>query len=316
MSSKIDPSISFIIPVLNGERFIDPCLDHLEAEWRKGDEIIVVDNGSTDGTLEAARQRAHLDILEIPGITIAEMRNRGAERAKHDILAFIDVDCLLMPGWRNAAILTLSQDSVSATGSKYDIPHDATWIERAWFSNRVSTPSAAHYINSGNLVVLRDGFDRIGGFDASLITDEDYDFGSRFRDAGLNMVEDPALRVVHLGNAKTLSAFFHKTCWHSTSGMNLRTAEGHLDKPMVMTFAFIGCSVAAAAIVLLGGANARSIIAGLLALLAVPAITSVYRTLQYRNMKQFPQLTLLHTVWYFARAVTFVKSRIGPERAA
>ena len=108
---------SFVIPVLNGERFIEGCLKSIIAEMTAEDEITVVDNGSTDRTLEIVRSFAQVRLLEHPHMTISTLRNWGAATSTREYLAFIDADCLVCDGWRAAAVRILSNPKVSATGS-------------------------------------------------------------------------------------------------------------------------------------------------------------------------------------------------------
>ena len=72
------PSVSFIVPVRNDEVRLRKCLQSLEANRSSGVdvEIIVVDNGSTDGSRAVARA-AGAHVLECPGLRVSELRNRG-----------------------------------------------------------------------------------------------------------------------------------------------------------------------------------------------------------------------------------------------
>ena len=168
--------ISFVIPVLNGEKYIDQCLNHIEKEMRDNDEIIVVDNGSTDNTVKIAREHEKAVVLEFPKITIAALRNRGASISKGDILAFVDSDCLLCKGWRQAVESVLSDGIVEATGSHCDVPSSATWVEKAWMYPINRAEMRVNYIPSANFVIRKRAFEAVSGFNETLVTDEDSDF--------------------------------------------------------------------------------------------------------------------------------------------
>src|SRR5258708_6640061 len=92
--------ISVIIPALNEKVVIHQCLDALSRSRipKNVFEVIVVDNGSTDGTVEAVGQfRAlqSLRVIVLAGVHISALRNRGALEARGEFLAFLDADCLV-----------------------------------------------------------------------------------------------------------------------------------------------------------------------------------------------------------------------------
>ncbi len=299
--------LSFVIPVLNGERFIGRCLEHIRREAGSADQIIVVDNGSTDRTLDIVRSAAGTALLQAPGVTIAALRNFGARAASGDALAFIDADCLLCPGWRASVVRVLADPAVAATGSFYDLPDDATWVERAWWSFRPAHEHRTIFLISGNLVVRREVFDRVGGFDERLVTDEDTDISRRLVSMGATLVEAPSVRVVHLGNAKTLAQFFRKEKWHATS--ILATMRAHrVDLPMLLTFVFmISCALAAAALVL--GVRGYPALIGIPALImTAPVATAGYRVLRYGNRRYFLHLLPLYLIVYLVRSTVVVEA--------
>ncbi len=299
--------ISFIIPVLNGEKHIGQCLDHIFREMDDNDEIIVVDNGSIDDTLKIIKRYKKVTILIFPEVTIAALRNRGADIAKGDILAFIDSDCLVCEGWRNAAVSIMNDGKISATGSRVDISSSAGWIEKAWYSNRLRKQSKINYINSGNLVVRKDIFKVLSGFKEELETDEDCDFGDRLNNMGCCMIEAPQIRVIHLGNAKTLREFFKKEKWHATSILSTMSLK-KVDKPMIMTFIFMICLLISISMLpFFLFFNLNPIIIALLILLA-PLMTVLYRVYQYKNYRYFFHLIILYFLYYLVRSITVMKA--------
>ena len=303
-------SVSFIIPVLNGERFIGECIDSIIAQMFNNDELIVVDNGSIDRTLDIVRGYGRATILQFPKTTIAYRRNRGAEVAAGNVLAFIDSDCVLCQGWRENVDEVLTDENIHVTGSTCDIPHPSHWIERAWYSRRPKKVTPAKYINSGNLVVRREAFNAVGGFDENLVTDEDYDIGQRFNGNNFRVIEAPQIRVIHLGNPKSLWSFYRKERWHATSSLSSLT-RGSIDKPTVMTFVFLLCLIVAVL-------TLPSVVLGKLSpfrlpglLLFVPVLTAVYRAIQYETFRPFPALVVLYFVFYVARTITLLQFLYG-----
>ncbi|MEB3357229.1 MAG: glycosyltransferase family A protein [Synechococcales bacterium] len=92
------PRISVIIPTYNGDRYLSAALDSVLAQTSPAAEIIVVDDGSTDGTracLEQYGDRLRCIYQENQGVAIA--RNRGVEAAQGDVIAFLDQDDLFRP---------------------------------------------------------------------------------------------------------------------------------------------------------------------------------------------------------------------------
>ena len=298
--------ISFIVPVLNGEKFIGQCLDHIMAEKAPDDEVIVVDNGSTDNTLEIARQYTGVKVLEWPGVTIATMRNRGVAASGGELLAFIDSDVLVTSGWRGAAISVLSDTSIKATGTICDIPESSTWIERAWWSFGRPVATRVNYINTGNLIVRREAFEIVGGFDELLVSDEDFDLGARLNQREYWMLDDPRVRAIHLGNAKTLAAFIRKEKWHATSIADGLSA-GSADKAMVMTLLFMIFTIPALMALPLIWYYLPAALLILTAVGLVPIATAIYRAVQYGNARYFFYLVVFYFVFYTVRSVTILE---------
>lgn len=98
------------------------------------DEIIVVDNGSTDEIVAIVQKFEGVVLLKLPEATIWAVCNFGAKHSKNDILGFIDSDCLVCTGWRQGVMNQFNDLAVKAAGSVYDLPQSPTWVEYAIFS--------------------------------------------------------------------------------------------------------------------------------------------------------------------------------------
>lgn len=90
--------ISVIVPAYNEEKYIEKCLNSLLSQKEPADEIIVIDNNSTDKTAQIVKKMGIKIIIEKKqGMTFA--RNRGFESAKHEIIARCDADSIVPNDW-------------------------------------------------------------------------------------------------------------------------------------------------------------------------------------------------------------------------
>ena len=102
-----------VIPTKNEEKFIAQCLQSVQVECGEClDQIIVVDNGSTDRTRMVAEQMG-ARVLVCNG-TIATQRNTGARVAKTEVIAFLDADCTVKQGWAKHATAWFDDDEIVA----------------------------------------------------------------------------------------------------------------------------------------------------------------------------------------------------------
>jgi glycosyltransferase involved in cell wall biosynthesis len=208
--------LSFVLPAKNEERTIGRVLDSIRrfAPDAKRVEVVVVDHGSTDRTVEIARARgAH--VLLHPAGTVGALRNVGVAHTTGTVIVFLDADVLLLPAWRGRIDVVLRRFQLSpdlVTGSRCGVSQNPNWMEVVWFQPLLT--ERAHYINSGHMITSRALFDRVGGFDSGLETGEDCDFSTRARAVGAEVINDPALEVTHEGYPKTLLEFWRRERWH------------------------------------------------------------------------------------------------------
>lgn len=210
---------SVIIPAKNEESNIGLCLSTIRSVDYPQDryEIILVDNGSIDGTTRIAESFG-VRVFTKPGITIAGLRNYGASMASGKILVFLDADCSVALNWFKEASRYLDIDEVVCFGSPPVIPELATWVQSTWFKvrSRGSEVSDAPWLESMNMFIRKKAFIKIGGFDETLITCEDVDISYRLLTIG-RLISDPAIKAVHHGDAATIHKFFHKERWRGKS---------------------------------------------------------------------------------------------------
>ncbi len=95
--------ISIIVPIYNAERYIASCLDSLLSQSEKALQIILVDDGSTDGSVSIARNYAardpRVECYSQPHAGQSAARNEGMRHAKSEYIAFVDADDSLAPEW-------------------------------------------------------------------------------------------------------------------------------------------------------------------------------------------------------------------------
>jgi glycosyltransferase involved in cell wall biosynthesis len=216
--------ISFVIPCKNEETYISRCLESiLNQPSQELVEVIVVDNGSSDSSAEIVRTFGDRVTLEcFPGGSISAVRNRGAELANGAWLVFVDGDVEIAPNWTQCfqdliqRIETEGRQVLQiCTGSTCTIPNDPTWIESAWFGQlRVRDENNHQYINSGHLVISRELFESVNGFDPEYSTGEDEKLCADVIEKGGILLKENSLVAIHHGYPKSYVGFFRRERWH------------------------------------------------------------------------------------------------------
>ena len=194
--------ISLIIPAYNAEATLAECLDACLNQSRAPDEIIVVDDGSTDCTPEIAA-RYPVTFLSQQHRGPAAARNLGARRASGDFLVFTDSDCVPEPDWIAHLCGAFDSDRVAGVGGSYGIRNDSSLLARLVHEEIVLRHARlardVDFLGSFNVAYRRDAFDAAGGFDESFAraSGEDNDLAYRLQDAGGVLRFVPQARVQH-----------------------------------------------------------------------------------------------------------------------
>jgi glycosyltransferase involved in cell wall biosynthesis len=307
-------SVSVIIPALNEEKMIGRCLESLaELDFpRSGFEVLLVDNGSADRTLEIAKSfqsRLNLRILEKAGVRISALRNLGAREARGGLLAFLDADCLAPAGWLERIVELARGQSTGILGAHYLLPENSSWVGRTWHRYQEAEKSGeVSHVPAGDLIMRREDFLRLGGFDDSIQTNEDYELCERARAAGMNVLAFPQIGVVHLGTAQSLRVFFRKQAWHGTHVVKvfLRNISGSHNLKAVLFAVYTALSIAAIvaglAWAVLGSGPWWVALAAAAALLLPPAALSARQVSAGGKWPDFFPLAALYLTYGIARA--------------
>jgi glycosyltransferase involved in cell wall biosynthesis len=310
-------SVSIIIPALNEEKMIGRCLESLaQLEFpRDRFEVILVDNGSSDRTVAIAgsfEDRLHLTILSKTGVRISALRNLGAQEARGSILAFLDADCLAPEDWLDRILELTPTQAAGIVGAHYLLPENSSWVGRTWHRyQEAGKAGEVSHVPAGDLIMRREDFLRLGGFDETIQTNEDYELCERVRAAGMNVRAFPEIGVVHLGTAHSLRVFFRKQAWHGMHVVKvfLRNVSGSHNLKAVLfaaytllcVFAIFG-SLAWSAF----GGPWRAPLLAIIALLLPPVALSIRRVASSKRWPDFFPLAALYLTYGVARAKALV----------
>jgi GT2 family glycosyltransferase len=205
------PSFSVVVPPSRRPRSLPRCLAALTRLDYPPPllEILVVDDGGGADVSAAQGREVSLTVLEGAPAGAAAARNRGAEAARGQLVAFTDDDCEPAPGWLHALAAALRADPAAAVGGRTvnALRHDpyaaATQLLVDFLVADSSGPGAGEtrFLPSSNLAVDRERFLEVGGFDARFAGagGEDREFCARWLDRGgrLLLVEDAVVDHRH-----------------------------------------------------------------------------------------------------------------------
>jgi cellulose synthase/poly-beta-1,6-N-acetylglucosamine synthase-like glycosyltransferase len=215
-----------IVPVRDGESTIADCLDAIVATDYPPDrrEILVVDNGSSDGTAALIQARP-VRYLREPKRGVSNARNRGIAESRGEILAFVDADCLVEPHWLTELVRPFEDPEVGAVGGELRHAPPITAAERQaarllgnW--QRFAFTSNPAYPITANAAYRREVLERIGAFDPHMTRAQDVELGLRFQErSGLRLAYAENATARHRNRATQLGFFRQQLGWAYGAGL-------------------------------------------------------------------------------------------------
>lgn len=181
--------VSLIATVKDAGPFVREFLASVEAQTRAPDEVVIVDGGSTDGTLETLRETAWVTLIEEPGANIARGRNLAVGKASHGAIAVTDADCVLARDWLERIVEPLQAGADVSMGIYR--PLASSFFEICAAGVSIKEPEEIRpetYMPSARSVAfLRDAFEAAGGYPEWLDIGEDMYLNRRWRGQGVRM---------------------------------------------------------------------------------------------------------------------------------
>jgi len=213
---------SIVIPVWNGRGYLPDCLDAVLGQDCGDIEVIVVDNGSVDGSADLVAERypqVRL-IRNLSNLGFAGGCNAGLRAAGGDVLVLLNQDTQVQPGWLRALIMRLQSPDVGIAGCKIlyldgvTIQHAGGWIQ--WPLGMAhhygcgerdvgqwNEPREVAYVTGASMAFRRDLLERVGFLDEGFWPGyfEDADFCFRAKERGFSVWYEPEAVVLHAETA-------------------------------------------------------------------------------------------------------------------
>lgn len=199
------PKISLYIPCFNVEKYIARCIEGILNQTYPVDEILVIDDGSRDRTVEIASQYPVRIVKHEVNKGLSAARNTGFQNASNEWVASLDADCVADSHWLEKLVASLEEDEKIAVagGRLVEIVQDS-WADRwrkvhmtqDWGDNRLSDPP---FMYGNNSLIRKSVIEEVGCFNEKLRTNgEDVDMSNRIYEKGYHIVYEPAAIVNHL----------------------------------------------------------------------------------------------------------------------
>lgn len=187
------PLVSFCIPTFNSSRTLDNCLKSIIEQEYPDIEIIIVDNGSNDNTIEIAKK--YTDNIFFNNGLLGSVRQTSVENAKGEVIALFDSDIIIPYNkWLLNSIKYFNYSNCVSTVWPANVaPPNSPWTTRLYFNiwkitmeNRIKHGKSV--FGGGNALFLRTYIEEIGGINKDIHWGEDFDWAQKLRNKGLQVV--------------------------------------------------------------------------------------------------------------------------------
>lgn len=194
-------TLTLVIPVYNEENHLKACLDAVAAQSDMPDEVLVVDNNSSDKTLEIAKTYGFVTILNAPKQGVVHARNVGFNAAKSDIIGRIDADTLLPADWSThmrKAFNDQRTDAITGPVFYYDMPLSSVNYRLDHFFRSVMNTRMEDFpfLYGSNMAIRRIAWGAVGPLTCTANNvHEDLDLAVHMQETAMHITYRPDLRA-------------------------------------------------------------------------------------------------------------------------
>lgn len=210
--------ISAVVPTYNTGRILRECLDSLLSQSRSFDEIIMVDDGSTDGTREAiweyhARYPETFKVIMLDSrVERCVGRNTGWRAARGELVAVIEADSVYDKWWVEK-VLECFEDGADAVGDRRAVYSPRTFISRMNDEFLRVRLLESRFKPVSGWVFRKKVLEELGGYDEDMVGYEDIELGKRIKEAGYKLVYQPEAVLYHAGEPSTVGQEMRRSWW-------------------------------------------------------------------------------------------------------
>ncbi len=310
MPNYQENDVLVVIPAKNEEQYIASCLEAVVSQDYPSFDIVVVDNGSTDTTKQIVQEMFGVTLLEKEVGTISSVRNLGAKSTLSKYIAFLDGDCVPPALWLQKGVEMLQEEDVVCVGFPASPPDsDEAWVPKTWHMMsscaKHKTSCYVTWLSSFNLIIKRDEFEKVGGFNETLETCEDFDLGVRLSKNSRLFFSD-FLSVQHLGVVRSLKEFFQKELWRGKSNLQqLKTCnEGLMGwLGVIVPFFYL---LSSAFLLIASFLVPQILLLFFAVLIGLPLVFACRRLKNIGQIRLLPKMIVLASAYLFARGMAIV----------
>jgi glycosyltransferase involved in cell wall biosynthesis len=220
--------VTFYIPCYNAEKTIRECLESIIGQTYPIDEIIVIDDGCLDKTVDIVLKYPVRVIRHSGNKGLAASRNTAFREAKNEFVASLDADCTAHPEWLERLMLSFSNDNIAGAGGmlieKYSQTPADKWrsahMAQMWGEEFIQDPP---FLYGSNAVFRKKAVLSVGMYNEIFRNNhEDVNLAMLIYDKGYSLIYDPKAIVEHLRRDSVLSVLNNYWNWRCFS--NIRVA--------------------------------------------------------------------------------------------
>lgn len=209
--------VSLYVPCYNAARFIERSIEAALNQTMPPSEVIIVDDGSSDETVEIAKRYPVVIVRHEGNKGLAAARNTGVRSARNQLVASIDADCVPRPDWLEKLLERMTEETVAGAGGQL-VERNQDSLPDLWRSVHMKQSHGdelivnAAFIFGHGTVFRKSALEKVGLYNEKLRTNaEDCYISERLKKAGFTIVYEPAAVAEHLRTDGVVSLM--RTYW-------------------------------------------------------------------------------------------------------